>query len=140
MARMTDFSGLDDAVKTLVRRGELMGRTAQRMVQVGADEMAKARRAEAERRGLRREGPEGGQMIKQIRPTRKIKSIGGQLTLDVYSQGKDERGVRNATKEFMDHYGYKSRKASHWIDSAEEKGKGPAEAAMQQVFDEDMEG
>jgi hypothetical protein len=136
MARMTDFSGLDDAVKSLTSRGELMGRTAQRMVQVGADEMAKARRAEAERRGLRKEGD----MIKQIKPTRKIKSIGGQLTLDVFSQGKDERGVRNATKEFMDHYGYKSRPASHWVDSAEEKGKGPAEAAMQQVVDEDMEG
>lgn len=139
MARMSDFAGLDDVVKDMVRKGELMGATAERMVRAGALEMANARKQEAERRGLRSQ--DGGAMIKNIKPTRNIKRIGGQLTLDVYSQGTDTRGkkkknkVRNATKEFMDHYGYKSRPASHWIDSAEQKGTPMAEKAMLEIYD-----
>lgn len=142
MARLTDFKGLDEAVKDMVRKGELMSGTAERMVRVGALEMANARKQEAERRGLK--SPDGGAMIKNIRPTRTIKHIGGQLTLDVFSQGKETRGkkqqntVRNATKEFMDHYGYKSRPASHWIDSAEKKGTPPAEKAMLDVYDREI--
>lgn len=113
------------------------GEVAQKMVRVGAEAMAEARRKEAERRKLRN----SGQMIKNIRPARAIKEVMGALQLAVYSQGKDKKtGETNASKEYLDNYGYKDRAATHWVDSAERKGEPAAQSEMAKTWDEFLKG
>lgn len=134
MAKL-EFAGLDGIIEELNKRQQRTGSTARQMVRKGAAVMADYRRQEAERRDIR----DSGAMIRGIKPGARIEEDMGALKLPVYSQGKDEKGVRNAEKEYLEHYGYKDRKASHWIDSAEEKGEGPATDAMVKVWDESME-
>lgn len=130
------FSGLDDVIEEMNRRQERTGETARRMVKAGAQVIADYRKQEAEHRGIRRSGA----MIKGIKPVGRIKEDLGVLKLPVYSQGTDENGTRNAEKEFLEHYGYRGRPGSHWIDTAETKGEAPAQDAMAKIWDEAMEG
>jgi len=130
------LSGLNAVIEELNRRQERTGATAHKMVQAGAKVAAEYRKQEAEQRRIRRSGA----MIKGIRPVGKVKNDMGMLKQPVYSQGKDENGTRNAEKEYLEHYGYKSRPGSHWIDAAETKGEKPAQEAMVKTWDKDMEG
>lgn len=133
MARM-EFDGLDGIVREMEKLQTGAGPVAEKMLRAGAEVMAEYRRREAEKRGLR----DTGAMIKNIKPARKIKTNAGAMELTVYSQGKDpdsKTNQTNAAKEFMDHYGYKSRPATHWIDSAEKDGEGPAQKEMEKIWD-----
>lgn len=129
------FSGLDEIIREMDRLQKRTGPTAEKMIKAGAKVMAEYRKQEAEKRGIR----DSGDMIKGIKPGSRIENDLGALRLPVYSQGKDKKGVRNAEKEYLEHYGYKDRTATHWIDEAEQAGEGPATDAMVRVWDENME-
>lgn len=134
MARL-NVTGMDSLVADL----ELLGRDVRpvmdRMAQAGADVVAEERRKEAKRRGIERTGS----MIRNIKA---VKPRGNDTTgrRVVYSQGKDKNGTRNAEKEFLEHYGYRGRSGSHWIDSAEAKARNEAGKAMENVFDDFIDG
>lgn len=132
MARM-EFDGLDGIVREMEKLQTGAGPVAEKMLRAGAEVLAEYRRREAEKRGLR----DTGAMIKNIKPAKKIQTNGGAMELVIYSQGSDrskKTPVRNAAKEFMNHYGYKSKPATHWVDSAEKAGEKPAEKAMEDIW------
>ena len=132
MARM-EFDGLNYAIDAMQKMGVGVGEVGRDMVRKGAEVVAEQRKKEATRRGLK----DTGSMIKNIRPVRAVKEVNGALEITVYSQGNDKTKktpVRNAAKEFMNHYGYKSKPATHWVDSAEEKAAPIAEKAMVRIW------
>jgi hypothetical protein len=135
MARFS-FDGIDAVIRDMDRLQMRTGPTADKMIQAGSKIMAEERRKEAERRGLR----DTGDMIKKMKPARKIYTVMGAKKRDIYSQGKDEKGTRNAQKEFHDHYGYKKRPASHWVDTAESRGEKPANQAMVDIWTDFVNG
>lgn len=131
MARFS-YGGIDEVIKDMDRMMMRTGPVADRMVQAGSKIMAEERQKEAKRRGLQ----DTGSMIKNMRPARRVRTVMGAKQLDVYSQGKDEKGMRNAEKEYLDHYGYKKRPASHWVDTAEARGEKPANEAMVKIWED----
>lgn len=133
MARM-ELDGLDGIVREMEKLQTGAGPVAEKMLRAGAEVMAEYRRREAEKRGLR----DTGAMIKNIKPDRKIKTVNGVMLLTVYSRGTDKNPHtkrRNAEKEFVSHYGYKNEPATHWIESAEKDGEGPAQKEMVKIWD-----
>lgn len=76
-------------------------------------------------------------MFKNVRY--KITKRGGNLRASITSEGKDERGIRNASKAFMLHYGTSRIKASHWINDAEEEGAPNAHSAMAAILSDAIE-
>lgn len=137
MARM-EFDGINDVINEAQLLGTNVTEVGKRMVQKAAEVVAKERIKEAKRRKLK----DGGEMIDNIRPVRAVKEVKGALEITVYSQGTDrtekheKTPVRNAAKEFMNHYGYKSKPATHWVDSAEKKAAPIAEISMVQIWNE----
>lgn len=127
--------GMDDILAELARLQDTDG-VADRMILAGADEVKKAWQAEADSRGHRRTGA----MIASVGYARAPKKAGDALTIDIYPQGKDRRGVRNAEKAFLLHYGTSRIPGDHWVDAAEEKAGAASQAAMEAVFDEFMKG
>jgi hypothetical protein len=128
-----EWEGLNYAINAMQEMHVNVDGVMRDMVRKGAEVVAQERKKEAERRKLR----DSGNMIKNIRPVRAVKEVNGALVLTVYSQGVDrskKTPVRNAAKEFMDHYGYKNKKATHWVDSAERKAEKPAERAMTNIW------
>lgn len=134
MARF-DVSGLDEAVKWMERMGELTGDMADAMLKAGAKEVREAWRESAERHRHR----DTGAMIESIGYARSPKTVDGVRTLDIYPRGKDHKGVRNAEKAFILHYGRNlnngKRNASYWVDDADRTSDRTVVPAMLEVFD-----
>ena len=57
-------------------------------------------------------------------------------TAEIYPQGKDRKGVRNAEKAFVLHYGTSSYQGSRFVDGIEEKAAPEVYVAMGDVMDE----
>lgn len=137
MARIY-YDGLDDRIKQFDNMAKGLTQVAEKSLRAAAKEYEKGRQTEAERRGFR----DSGSMIKNIKVGRKKNPYSDVGKMTVYSRGKDEKGVRNAEKEFLLHYGVKrggrknSITASHWIDAAEAKAQRAADNAMEKVWDE----
>lgn len=131
MARF-DMSGLDETIREMRRMGESSGALAKAMLQTGAERVKTAWRSSAEAHELR----DTGDMIESIGFARDPVDIGGALSIDIYPQGKDRKGVRNAEKAFMLHYGTSHVKATRWVDDADAICEDTVVPAMQAVFDE----
>lgn len=135
MARF-DVEGLDIIVEDMKRKGELAGETAERMLMAGAEEVKQAWKGEAERRRFR----DTSAMINSIGFPRSVKRASDVLSVDIYPQGKDKKGTRNAEKAFILHWGTTSNAAQKrrkkkkfsgpgiprtlWVDDAD-KAAGP---------------
>lgn len=129
MARF-DMSGLDEVINRM-RALENGAEDAERaMIEAGAREVARAWKQAAEEHGLR----DTGEMIESIGPG-KIHT-GGFVYCDIYPQGKDHKGVRNAEKAFRLHYGWSSFKGTRWVDDADRYSEVYAIPAMQAAFEQ----
>lgn len=125
-------SGLDELIDKLEKVGQGMNEPLiDAMLQAGAEEVKKAWKKTADKYDLRN----NGDMIESIDYSQKPKSLGAAKYIDIYPQGTDRRGERNAEKAFLLHYGWSSFQGTHWVDEAEEIAEEPAIAAMEAVFD-----
>jgi hypothetical protein len=57
-------------------------------------------------------------------------------TAEIYPQGTDSKGVRNAEKAFILHYGTSSVQGSRFVDDIEDKAAPEIYVAMGNVMDE----
>lgn len=155
MARF-DMTGFDDLLADMKRMGELSGEVADRMLMAGAEQVKTGWKRAAERHRLK----DTGEMIDSIGYTRSPKTVGDIRVIDIYPQGKDSKGTRNAEKAFILHYGTKGsasknaqRKraktdkqpgpgipATHWVDDADEMSGPLVMEAMTAIWDEHLKG
>lgn len=131
MARL-EMEGMDAVVAEMKRLGELNGKTTDRMLLAGGEEMETAWVNAINRF----DHVDTGAMRKSVGYQKKPKEIFGGKALDVYPRGKDKQGTRNAEKAFVLHYGRKNMTASHFVDAAETEGEPKAAAAMERVWDD----
>ena len=131
MARF-DTSGLDDMIREMTRMNLQSGELADAMCMAAAEEVRKGWRRSAEEHGHR----DTGEMIESIGYARKPKDIGGIKSIDIYPQGKDSKGVRNAEKAFVLHYGTSKIEGSHWVDDADDYPGAEVEAALTQIWND----
>lgn len=130
MARF-NTSGLDGVLAEMKREGELVGLAADAMLLAGAEQVKEAWRRSAEEHGHR----DTGALIDSIGYPRKPKQAGDVRSIDIYPQGKDAKGVRNAEKAFVLHYGTSKMKGSGWVDDADKYSEETAIPAMIQVWE-----
>lgn len=133
MARF-DVSGLDETIAVMKRLGQMEGKAADAMLMAGAEEVRKAWRRSAEEHRHR----DTGDMIASIGFPRTPKDVGSIRSIDIYPQGKDKRGIRNAEKAFILHYGTKKIKGSRWVDDADRYSEETVVPAMIRVWDNYM--
>lgn len=155
MARF-EMQGFDELLDDMKRLGELSGDVADRMLMAGAEKVKVGWRRAAEKHGLQ----DTGDMIESIGYARAPKTAGDVRQIDIYPQGKDRKGVRNAEKAFVLHYGTKGsnsenaqRKraktdkrpgpgipATHWVDDADAESGPLVMEAMTAIWDEHLKG
>lgn len=131
MARF-EVAGLDEVIKEMTQMGQLTGQVAKKMLLVGAEEVKKAWKESAEAHELR----DTGEMIASIGYAQQPKDAGGMLTIDIYPQKTDRRGIRNAEKAFILHYGTSSIEKTLWVDDADRISTEKAVPAMIAVWDD----
>lgn len=131
-----ETTGIDEVLKQMGKMRQLTGKTAEAMLRAGGNVFQREWIAEAERRRHRKSGA----MIKSVGFS-KPRDKGNGLQVDIYPQGKDERGTRNSVKAFVLHHGRKAGpdrigeiKADEWVDSVVEKATPESNAAMADVW------
>lgn len=128
---MADFKCSDDVLSDL--RIQLMhigysGTVETKMLDEGAKVIVKEWKKSIKKYNHIRTG----QMIESVGSWRKnIHSL-----REIYPQGKDDKGVRNAEKAFIAHYGKSGQIGTRFVDDAESNGEPEAVLRMQEVFDE----
>ncbi len=130
MARF-DTSGIDDIIDEIIRLGDTGEAVGDEMLMAGAEEVKQAWRESAEKHKHR----DTGDMIDSIGYPRRPKNVGGVREIDIYPQGRDRKGVREAEKGFILHYGTSSIPGSHWVDDADEASGPKVQAAMEKIYD-----
>ena len=127
--------GIDELIDTLIRIGEGAGELADEMLMAGAEEVKISWQYAAAYHGHK----DTGDMIDAIGYARKPRTISGIRQIDIYPQGKDRKGVRNAEKAFILHYGTSKKPGSHWVDTADDLSGPRVEAAMKKTHDNYLE-
>lgn len=135
MARF-NMSGLDPIIDEMREMDEESGAVANEMIMAMAEAVKQAWKRSAEEHGHR----DTGEMINAIGYPRGPQTIGDVLTIDIYPQGKDHKGVRNAEKAFVLHYGTSKLKASYWVDTADAYSEQTAIPAAEQIWDKFIRG
>lgn len=134
MARF-DTSGLQELINEMRRLGEAAGPVAEAMTLAAAEEIAAAWRKSAEEHNLR----DTGAMIASIGYPRGVEKIGDVCAVDIYPQGKDASGTRNAEKAFILHYGTSRIKPTYWVDDADKYSGPRVQARLEQIWGEYLE-
>lgn len=134
MARL-DTSGLDDLIAEMERMGQSSGDVAEAMVNAAAVVIRDAWKETAEKYGLH----DTGDMIRSIGFPTPPQKIGAAIFRDVYPQGKDSKGVRNAEKAFLLHYGTSRIKAKYWVDEAEAISGPRVQERLEEIWGEFLE-
>lgn len=125
-------TGLDDTIRDMQRLGQESGDAAKAMLQAGAEKVKAAWRTATEAHGL----VDTGDMLESIGFKREPKRVGDVYSIDIYPQGKDRKGVRNAEKAFILHYGTSSIKPTHFVDEADDLSEAEAVPAMVEIWEE----
>ena len=124
-----EAEGFDELVADLKKNADLLDSAAPEMLQAGAAVVADAWRDAIQSHGL----IDTGDMLDSVAPSNLVNSS-TEKKIAVYPQGRDRKGIRNAEKAFINHYGASRRKATPFVDDAETKAEGPAVEAMAAVW------
>lgn len=131
MARF-DMTGLDELMQDMERKGQLVGEVADQMIAAGAEEVVNAWKTQAAQ--FTKDPRATGAMAASVKASRSVRA-GNATYSDIYPQGNDSKGVRNAEKAFILHYGKKGYPATHWVDEAEDAAKGPVQQRFEAIWD-----
>lgn len=135
MARF-DTTGIDDIIQEMSMLGQNVGPVAKQMVLAAAEEIKQAWKDVARERGLK----DTGEMIESIGyGGLEVERLGDIYYKDVYPQGKDSKGVRNAEKAFILHYGRSNYPATYWVDEADDRSAAPVQAKLEDIWDRFMQ-
>jgi len=121
--------GLDELVNQMRRLGQLDGPVVGEMLDAAAEIVREGWQESAAKNGH----IDTGAMVASI--DFPVKGDARALYRDIYPQGKDAKGVSNAEKAFILHYGKASKAGTYWVDEAEMKAGPEAIAACQEIWD-----
>ncbi len=136
MARF-NVVGLDDVQEQMLKRERIAAEAVPEMLKAGGAVMKEAQENEIRStfRGDRSTGDLAASIV-----VSKVKEKDGGKMVEVYPDGKDRHGVRNATKGFVLQYGRKNMPARPWFTAANTKAADAVNGEMRRVWEEKQSG
>ena len=124
---------IDDIAKELEQLGEdVSGQLGQEMLDEGAEIIEfNWVKSSKDHKHI-----DTGEMVNSVGVAKKTKT---KKFRDIYPQGKDSKGVRNAEKAYIAHYGKSGQIGTRFVDEAEANSAAECAAAMQRKLDEYIE-
>ena len=123
--------GLDDIIDDMTAMGQSTGELADEMLFAGAEEIKKAWKAAIRKH----KHIDTGAMLDSVDYSRKVKQIGDIKSVDIFPQGKDKKGTKNAQKAAILHYGTSKRPGTHFVDDADDIAAPMVENRLRNIFD-----
>ena len=143
MARM-ETDGLDKLINEMQRMGQDSGKVAEVMVDAAVAEIRDAWKESAEKAWPHKSGTkkalrDTGDMIDSIGSPDPAIHTGTGIYRDVYPQGKDSKGTRNAEKAFVLNYGTSRVEPTYWVDEAEAAAEPKIQERLEKIWGEFLE-
>ena len=113
--------GLDDVQEAMLRQDAIVEEAVPEMLKAGGAVMQKAQQE--------------GALLASIKVSA-VKEIDGGKRVEIYPNGKDKHGVRNAEKGFVLNYGRSNMPARPWFTAANEKAADDVVSEMRRVWEE----
>jgi hypothetical protein len=132
MASM-DTSGLDELIREMMRLGQNSGPVAEKMLDAAAEIIREGWKEAAAEHGH----IDTGDMVNSVKYDTKDARM---LMREIYPHGKDSKGVDNAQKAFILHYGKHNLPGDYWVDDAEMKAGPKAIEACREIWDRFLAG
>lgn len=129
--------GLDDVQEQMLKREKITGEAVPEMLKAGGAVMKEAQ--ESEILSTFRSDRSTGDLAASIIVS-DVKDTGSGKMVEVYPDGKDRHGVRNATKGFVLQYGRKNMPARPWFTAANTKAADAVNDEMRRVWEEKQNG
>jgi len=123
--------GLDELIEDMAAMGQSTGELADEMLFAGAEEVRKAWKISIKKHNH----IDSGAMLESVNYSRNAKKIGDIKSVEIYPQGRDKKGVRNAEKAFVLNYGTSKIKGSHFVDDADDIAGPMVENRLRDIFD-----
>lgn len=134
MARF-DVRGIEPILKDMARLQEQTGPVADAMLMAAAGVVRQEWIYAIERHRHRK----SRDMMNSVGYPRRPKTAGDIRTIDIYPQGVDRRGIRNAEKAFIAHYGRVHQTGSGFVDEADRNSEQPVMDVMTRIWDQYLE-
>lgn len=137
---MADFSvsGIDELAAELKKLGQLdndalVGDMLEAGAEVVVDEWKKGIKSAVKTKRST------GELEASVTTVKGIQKINDASAKTIYPAGKDSKGVRNAEKAFILHYGKSGQPATLFVDDVENKAEDKAADAMEKIFNDFLE-
>lgn len=127
--------GFEELEKRLLAREAAVTKAIPAMLEAGAAVLIEAQKREIEQMDI----VDKHDLMNSIGAT-KILRKGESAYTEVFPQGKDRKGVRNATKGFIAQYGKSNEPARPWMTVANEKSAAAVHEAMRAKWEELKDG
>ena len=124
--------GLDDVQEAMLRQDAIVEEAVPEMLKAGGAVMQKAQQEEIKTRFNSRRST--GALLASIKVSA-VKEIDGGKRVEIYPNGKDKHGVRNAEKGFVLNYGRSNMPARPWFTAANEKAADDVVSEMRRVWE-----
>lgn len=137
---MADFavSGIDELAAELKKLGQLDNDAlVEDMLEAGADVVI-----DEWKKGIKsavKTKRSTGELEASVTTVKGIQKVDGVSAKTIYPGGKDSKGVRNAEKAFILHYGKSGQPATLFVDDVENKAEEKAAEAMEEIFNDFLE-
>lgn len=130
---MADFNvtGLDDVMKEMMSHQAAVEIAVPVMLNAGAEILIQAQKQQVESMKIF----DTGDTLNSIKGDKIKKDKDGNSFIDVYPQGKDRKGVRNAEKAFVAEYGKSNEPARPWMRTANAKCSDEVTAKEKEIWD-----
>lgn len=136
MARF-EVNGIEGFEDKILKREAAATAAVPAMLKAGAAVLVEAQQTEI--RSTFHSGRATGDLASSIKAT-SVKKKDSTQYVEVYPQGTNRRGERNATVGFVHQYGRSNMPARPWFTSANEKAAGEVQEAMRQEWDKQQGG
>ena len=138
---MADFkaSGIAELAAEMKNLGQLdNGELVEKMLDAGA-QVVKTEWENGIRKTVKnKDRSSTGALEKSVKVDKKVTILQGVSSKNIAPSGKDSKGVRNAEKAYILHYGKSGQPATLFVDEIESKAEEKAVEEMQNVFNEFM--
>lgn len=138
---MADFkaSGIAELAAEMKNLGQLdNGELVEKMLDAGA-QVVKTEWENGIRKTVKNKDRRStGALEKSVKVDKKVTILQGVSSKNIAPSGKDSKGVRNAEKAYILHYGKSGQPATLFVDEIESKAEEKAVEEMQNVFNEFM--
>ena len=124
-------SGIKELINQMQRMGLGISAVGKEMCMAAAEEIKLGWQKSAYEHGLH----DTGAMIASINYPNAPSEVGGMMYIDVYPQGTDARGVRNATKAFILHYGSSRIQPTYWTDHGNDYASQTIPGTLQGIWE-----